>query len=189
MRSKIGIAMSMVFFLLYEALARKWRRYCPGAIRSTRRKARCIGSARAKPQAAATPAAQEHDERAGHRQRHVAPAVLLDELQRQVDAGPVSASRKAPVQTDATRRARRAVRRIHRTSRTSRALSRVPSPPATISVSTGPVAWTRLRCATSPSPPEETRRSTHGAWREDARGRAWPQRQRCDESCHAARLD
>ena len=54
--------------------------------------------------------------------------------------------------TDATRRARRAVRAIHAMSRGSRIAERVPRPPATMSVSTGPVACAIPRCATSATP-------------------------------------
>ena len=82
---------------------------------------------------------------------------------RRPSSSPASARRNAPVHTAATRLARRAVRRIQGTMRPSRARGRVPSPPATRSVSTGPVARARLRCATRDSPLEVTTGPADGA--------------------------
>ena len=73
---------------------------------------------------------------------------------RRPSSSPASPSRKAPLQTEVTRRARSAVRRIQDTRRASRMAARVPWPPAISSVSTGPVAWRRLRPATNASPLE-----------------------------------
>ena len=58
---------------------------------------------------------------------------------RRPSRSPAAPSRNAPVHTELIRRARGAVRLIHDTSGRSRMASRVPSPPATIRVSMGPV--------------------------------------------------
>jgi hypothetical protein len=54
---------------------------------------------------------------------------------RRPSSSPAAASKKAPVQTEATRRALAAAWRSRTATRASRATARVPGPPATRSVS------------------------------------------------------
>ena len=84
--------------------------------------------------------------------RERGPRYEVTVVARRPSSSPASPSRNAPLHTEATRRARGAVRRIHETSRASRIAARVPRPPATMRVSTGPVACRMLRPATRGTP-------------------------------------